>query len=325
MDEHATELKAEDRVVKPVSDPQRADMAGYLSSQVMRSVLALLPPEMDFMLEHKSDIGRGLNDLLVKFYQRAQDAFFVPMLKRERQILKDFFGSQHEGSDFVTNAIRLFRQKIYAYGLERVEKWSVLGFEPHVLPAVAMEPDAKFPGWAIRLGEPNSETVDSILAYRNAAGDNVIDLSGYDQPIVVLVDMHDYHTGGRRPVLGSLMQQLRGGQFIKWDNTVPMESMCGVAEYDWLQHVRPAVANAIGLPDSVPRLERAIEWHYLAQAMLNTPRVKDRNGGFGFMLGEYYPDGENVLVGGKGGLSTVESHSTGEIMADVALRCIIEL
>jgi hypothetical protein len=208
----------------------------------------------------------------------AMEDWIRIILDRERQCHLAFFGQEFDLSKF--------QQTLEKYGKERIDFWQSLSLEPHFLPPVAMSENADFPGWKIKPEDWYYKRVAEGQVQRR-------------QPDVTLTpDKEAFRLEGitvlinTRPkpeskdsilmfendnLLGPIMERLRHEGKIHKHPCNPPSSRVDVWPKEQERHVKPALAEFLGVQASQIRLERIIEANVIPQMYPHMPRKNDGN------------------------------------------------
>jgi len=91
-------------------------------------------------------------------------------------------------------------------------------------------------------------------------------------------------------LLGPIIEDLRRAGKITKYKYGPQSSRFGVSADEWEEHIKPALAEKLGLEISQLRLERAIEVDVIPQLYPYMPRKDDGNSNTWVWYGEYFED-----------------------------------
>lgn len=200
------------------------------------------------------------------------------ILERERQCHYAFFGQEFDLSKF--------KQTLEKCGEERIHFWQSLSLEPHFLPLLAMSEDANFPGWKIKPENSYYRRVaDGSVQRPQPDGTFIPDKEAFRlEGIAVLIDTrlkpenrHGIQMFENDNLLGPILERLRcEGKIHKYDYG-PQSSRLDVWPKEQERHLKPALAEFLGVQASQIRRERVIEQNVIPQMFPHMPRKNDGN------------------------------------------------
>lgn len=258
-----------------------------------------------------------------------QGDWLEAILAKEKKAHRDFFGQEFD--------LASFRKTLERYNPEAISHWQKLGLEPHFLPSVAMSQEDNFPGWKVKLENWYYQQVADGKVLRCQPDGNLLPnreafkLEG----ITVLVDIRlkpRYKAGKQMfkndNLLGHIIEGLRkAGKIPKYEYG-PQSSRFGVSANEWEEHIKPTLAEFLGVEVSQVRLERAIEANVISQLYPSLPRRDDDKTTTWVWYEDSFGAASCRLHGGvsrAGALSLVRCYWADFFWTDLAFRPLVVL
>ena len=233
--------------------------------------------------------------------------WFVKVLELNRACHLQFFGQEFD--------LTQFEATLKKHGPEKMMAWLALDLETHFLPRVAMSRDSQFPGWKVRPNDWYWQQLQAGKVMRNRNGELVVEKETGLEGITVLVDTRlkpKYNNGKQMwegdTLLGPILIRLREEDKIAKYEYSTQGSRFGVSVDEWEEHVRPALAEKLGLPAEQVRLERTVEAKVIPQLFSYLPRRDDGKTSTWVWYEEFFGGRSGRLGGGgsdDGGLAGV--------------------
>lgn len=243
-------------------------------------------------------------------FQLVVSDWIEPILEKENQYHQAFFGQTFD--------LEPMKKVLEKYGQKKILEWSKLGLEVHYLPFYSFSKETKLPGWKVKPMDWywNKKKEGEILVL-NQRGQLVSDQMTRLDGIIGLIDTRfkpKYRDGKQMWVndknfLGSIIKKLREeGKIAKYKYGL-QSSRFGVSAEEWEKHIKPALAEFLGVKTFQVRLERAIEANIIPQLYPHMPRCKDGETDTWVWYEEFFENASIRLIGGNslyGGLAAVD-------------------
>jgi hypothetical protein len=217
------------------------------------------------------------------------------------------------------------------YGSEKVEWWSKLGLEVHAFPTLALTSDLPLPGWMVKPGSWYWQVLaENRLRRLNSVGDlTMVSMALIGGVVLINTRCKPRYQDGKqmfasdRSFMGQIIERLRkSGKLARYEYG-PQTSRFGISSVEWQDHLRPAVAEFLGLEPQMMRLETAPEANIIPQIYPHMPRKKDGETNTWMWYEEYFESSSFRLSGGHsggGGLADVDYSDAGSHWAIRAVR-----
>jgi hypothetical protein len=238
--------------------------------------------------------------------------WLTKILNAEREHHRNFFGREFDLAEF--------EKTLRKYGRKKIKVWQNFGLEPHFLPKVSMMTGDDYPGWKVRPEEwfYKKQVEGKLFLDSGGCLEKVltVELKG----VTVLIDsrLKPAYRDGKQMwegdnLFGLLIADLRKeGKIAKYEYG-PQSSRFGVSSDEWQGHVRPALANRLGLDLQQLRLEYAIEGNVIPQLYPHMPRKDDGKTNTWVWYEEYFEGRDYRLDGGNFGLGGLARVSDGTV------------
>jgi hypothetical protein len=287
-----------------------------IDAEFAGAVVACLPRTLlsETMEMYKEDRGR-LRTLLANAFAEAgnpkKPGWLTKILDAEREAHRNFFGKEFDLTEF--------ENKLRQYGRMRIRQFRQLGLEPHYMPPVAMLKDSDWPGWKIKPEEWFFMQTAAGKILRAINGELVAIKEPRLEYKTVLIDtrLKPAYDDGKQMyendnLLGQIIADLR--QNGKIQDYQIRQSRFNVSAREWEEHIKPALAEKLGLPASQVRLETTMERNVIPQLYKHMPRQSDHQTNTSVWCEEYFEDRGSRLDGGNsdyGGLANAFRDDSG--------------
>jgi hypothetical protein len=282
-------------------------------------------------IELASRNSKQVHDLLRKAFSQAEEqtGWIDGLITAENAAHQAFFGQTFD--------LGFFRQTLESCGEEQIRAWDKLKLKPHFLPGVVLTRESDFSGWKVK---PNDWYWQQLVAgnLKRLAANG--ELKAVEQArlegIVALIDTRfkpKYQDGRQmfasdRDFFGEIIVQLREKDQIQRYDSGPQSSRFGISAIEWQEHVRPKVAEKLGLETTQVRLELAIEANVIPQLYPSMPRAKDGTTDTYVWFEEFFESIAYRLHGGRsvcGGLAGVNWRYSDDRWSGRAVRPLVVL
>ncbi len=258
-----------------------------------------------------------------------QGNWLEAILTKEKKAHRDFFSQEFD--------LASFRKTLERYNPEAIRHWQKLGIEPHFLPSVAMSQEVNFPGWKVKLDDWYYQQVaNGKILSRQPDGSLLPDKEAFKlKGITVLIDtrLKPQYKAGKQMfkndnLLGPIIEGMRkAGKIAKYEYG-PQSSRFAVSVNEWEKHIKPALAEFLGVEVSQVRLEWTIEQNVISQLYPSLPRRDDNKTTSWVWFEDYFGAASCRFHGGvirSDGRALVRCYWADFFWSDLAFRPLVVL